>query len=110
MVKSSKTNVANLRKEFRTLISPRCCSLCDASAWLFQGSEYDPTLSLLYAKKDGCLGSGVKLIQPKFIIPWRYKNRKTGAITWKIIHQCGSHLKDAENETIVVNCIKMLTW
>ncbi|KAI8906020.1 ethylene-responsive protein kinase Le-CTR1-domain-containing protein, partial [Gorgonomyces haynaldii] len=81
----------------------QCCSLCDPQKWIFQGSEYDPTFSLLYARKDGCIGSYVKLQDPKFIIPWRYKNRKTSAISWKIIHQCGTQVKDAESETIVVN-------
>jgi hypothetical protein len=77
--------------------------MCDAQKWQFQGTEYDPTISLIYAKKDGCISSAIQLCNPKFIVPWRYKNKKTGQISWKIIHQTTHHIKDAENETIVVN-------
>ncbi|KAJ3323413.1 hypothetical protein HDV06_001933 [Boothiomyces sp. JEL0866] len=80
-----------------------CCYLCDADKWIFRGSEYDPSISLLYAAMDGCIPAKVLLTNPKFIIPWRYKNRKTLAISWKIIHMCGSQVTDAECETIVVN-------
>ncbi|KAJ3000146.1 hypothetical protein HDV02_000429 [Globomyces sp. JEL0801] len=80
-----------------------CCLLCDHSNWIFLGSEYDPHITLLYAHMDGCIPSSVKLTDPKFIIPWRYKNRKTGAISWKVIHMCGSQVTDAECETIIVN-------
>ena len=50
-----------------------CCALCDHDFWIFQGSEYDPFISLLYGKNDGCIPFEVKLKNPKFIIPWRYK-------------------------------------
>lgn len=79
------------------------CVLCDAQNWIFVGSEYDPAISLLYARNDGCLSSTVILTSPKFIVPWRYKNKHTGSISWKIIHQTGEHIKDAECETIVIN-------
>ena len=58
---------------------------------------------MLYAKMDGCIPSAVKLVNSKFIIPWRYKNRRTGAISWKVIHMCGRNIEDAECETLVVN-------
>lgn len=80
-----------------------CCALCNHALWIFQGSEYDPEVSLLYAKNDGCIPFEVKLKNPKFIIPWRYKNRRTGSISWKIIHLCGENVEDAESETIAVN-------
>ncbi|KAJ8323975.1 hypothetical protein O5D80_007196 [Batrachochytrium dendrobatidis] len=80
-----------------------CCGLCDPRNWIYQGSEYNPAISRLYANMDGCIPSSVKLTAPKFIIPWRYKNRKTGAVSWKIIHMCGDNIQDAECETIVVN-------
>lgn len=54
------------------------------------------------ARKDGCLASNVILTDPKFLIPWRYINRKTKSIIWKIIHQTHD-LSNPENETIVVN-------
>jgi hypothetical protein len=52
---------------------------------------------------DGCIPSSVLLNRPKFIVPWRYRNRKTAAISWKIIHMCGENIEDAECETIVIN-------
>lgn len=63
-----------------------CCSLCDHQNWTFQGSEYNPEITELYSLNDGCIPSHVKLYNPKFIVPWRYKNRRSGAISWKIIH------------------------
>lgn len=83
-----------------------CCALCEHQDWIFQGSEYNPSISMLYAQNDGCIPFDVKLIKPKFIIPWRYKNRRTGKISWKIIHMCGDQVEDAECETIVVNCLR----
>jgi hypothetical protein len=59
-----------------------CCSLCEPHNWIFQGSQYDPNLSKLYAQMDGCIPSSVLLTKPKFIVPWRYRNRKTGAVSW----------------------------
>jgi hypothetical protein len=97
------------------------CKVCNPEAWIFRGNEFDPTISLLYALKDGCLASNVKLIDPKFIIPWRYINRRSGQITWKIIHQTMDEIKDAErfvcllksSETIVVNFYRdttLMAW
>ncbi|KAJ3035090.1 hypothetical protein HDV00_004312, partial [Rhizophlyctis rosea] len=40
---------------------------------------------------------------PKFIIPWRYKNKRTGEISWKIFHLCGDKVVSADSETIIVN-------
>ena len=61
---------------------------------------------MLYAKMDGCIPSSVKLVNSKFIIPWRYKNRRTEAVTWKVIHMCGRNIEDAECETLVVNLFR----
>ncbi|ORY44729.1 hypothetical protein BCR33DRAFT_716696, partial [Rhizoclosmatium globosum] len=80
------------------------CALCDADAWTFSGSQYDPYLTLLYAERDGCIPSSVVTTYPKFIIPWRYKNKRTGEITWKIFHLSGSDkITSADSETIIVN-------
>jgi hypothetical protein len=79
------------------------CTLCDHENWIFHGSEYNPEITLLYSQMDGCIPASVKLVNPKFIIPWRYKNRKSGKVSWKIIHMCGTAMDDAECETIVVN-------
>lgn len=46
-----------------------CCSLCDHDNWIFQGSEYNPTITIMYAQNDGCIPSSVLLHNPKFIIP-----------------------------------------
>jgi hypothetical protein len=83
-----------------------CCALCKHDQWIFQGSEYDPSITVLYAQMDGCIPASVKLLDPKFIIPWRYKNRRSGKVSWKIIHMCGSNMEDAECETIVVNTFR----
>ncbi|KAL2915885.1 hypothetical protein HK105_204586 [Polyrhizophydium stewartii] len=102
-----ETQVASLRPQSAKPVHccgvPRTLGMCDPAKWVFQGSEYDSALTLMYARMDGCIPSYVKLVEPKFIIPWRYKNRKTGAISWKIIHMCGDNVQDAESETIVVN-------
>ncbi len=87
--------------ESKNIVS--CCSLCKVDEWMFQGSQYDPNITLLYARNDGCIPPEVLLTEGKFIIPWRYKNRRTGAVSWKIIHMCGTQIEDAECETIVVN-------
>ncbi len=73
-----------------------CCSLCDPKAWIFDGSEYDAYMTCLYAEKDGCIPSSVVTKLPKFIIPWRYKNRKTGEISWKIYHLHKDKIHGAE--------------
>ncbi|KAJ3223274.1 hypothetical protein HK099_001315 [Clydaea vesicula] len=83
-----------------------CCFLCDPESWIFDGSQYDSYLSCLYAEKDGCIPSSVVTKLPKFIIPWRYQNRRTGAISWKIFHYHKEKINGAENETIVVNPYK----
>ncbi|KAJ3330755.1 hypothetical protein HDU76_004928 [Blyttiomyces sp. JEL0837] len=79
------------------------CALCDPDTWTFNGSQYDPFLSLLYAERDGCIPSSVVTAYPKFIVPWRYKNKRTGEITWKIFHLSGDKITSADSETIVVN-------
>ncbi|KAJ3240168.1 hypothetical protein HDU78_002461 [Chytriomyces hyalinus] len=85
--------------------SPRIgpCALCDPDTWTFSGSQYDPYLTLLYAERDGCIPSSVVISYPKFIIPWRYKNKRTSEITWKIFHLSGDKITSADSETIVVN-------
>ncbi|KAJ3004311.1 UNVERIFIED_CONTAM: Nitrogen permease regulator 2, partial [Siphonaria sp. JEL0065] len=82
------------------------CALCDPDAWTFNGSQYDPFLTLLYAERDGCIPSSVITVYPKFIIPWRYKNKRTGEITWKIFHLTADKITSADSETIVVNPAK----
>ncbi|KAI8851784.1 hypothetical protein BC829DRAFT_386013 [Chytridium lagenaria] len=82
------------------------CALCDPDSWTFHGSQYDPFLSLLYAERDGCIPSSVVTPYPKFIVPWRYKNKKTGEITWKIFHLSGDKVTSADSETIIVNPAK----
>ncbi|KAJ3189589.1 hypothetical protein HK101_008887 [Irineochytrium annulatum] len=82
------------------------CALCDPDAWLFHGSQYDPALSLLYAERDGCIPSSVVAPFAKFVVPWRYKNRRTGEITWKIFHLSGDKITSADSETIIVNGTK----
>ncbi|RKO91891.1 hypothetical protein BDK51DRAFT_34188 [Blyttiomyces helicus] len=62
---------------------------CDPTAWIFYGSEYDPTISNMYAEKDGCIPSSTVLTHPKFVVPWRYRNKRTGEISWKIFHLAG---------------------
>lgn len=79
------------------------CALCDPDSWTFKGSQYDPFLTLLYAERDGCIPSSVVTRFPKFIVPWRYKNKRTGEITWKIFHLTGDKITSADSETIVVN-------
>jgi hypothetical protein len=73
-----------------------CCSLCNPKNWVFQGSTYDPLITRIYAENDGCISSSILLKDPKFIVPWRYKNKRTGEISWKVIHMCGSQIRDAE--------------
>ncbi|KAJ3410843.1 hypothetical protein HDV05_003169 [Chytridiales sp. JEL 0842] len=82
------------------------CTLCDPDTWTFNGSQYDPFLSLLYAERDGCIPSSVVTTYPKFIVPWRYKNRRTQEISWKIFHLSGDKITSADSETIVVNPAK----
>ncbi|KAJ3395294.1 hypothetical protein HDU84_000061 [Entophlyctis sp. JEL0112] len=82
------------------------CALCDPDTWTFSGSQYDPYLTLLYAERDGCIPSSLVTKFPKFIVPWRYKNRRTGEITWKIFHLSGDKITSADSETIVVNPFK----
>ncbi|KAI9208118.1 ethylene-responsive protein kinase Le-CTR1-domain-containing protein [Polychytrium aggregatum] len=83
-----------------------CCALCDPESWTFQGSQYDSSLAHLYADTDGCIPSSVILNYPKFIVPWRYRNKKTGAISWKIFHLCGGKVESSDSETIIVNPFK----
>ncbi|KAI9310544.1 ethylene-responsive protein kinase Le-CTR1-domain-containing protein [Zopfochytrium polystomum] len=84
------------------------CALCDPENWTFHGSQYDPFLTLLYAERDGCIPSSVVTTYPKFIVPWRYKNKRTGEITWKIFHLSGDKITSADSETIIVNPSKDL--
>ncbi|KAJ3089941.1 hypothetical protein HK102_005086 [Quaeritorhiza haematococci] len=83
-----------------------CCSLCDPEKWIFDGSQYDSYLTRIYAEKDGCIPSSVVNRMPKFIVPWRYKNKRTGDVSWKIYHLHRDKIKGPENETIVVNPYK----
>jgi hypothetical protein len=80
-----------------------CCHFCDPKEWLFNGTKYSPDLTLLYARNDGCIPSTVNTSSEKFIVPWRYKNKRTGDISWRIYHLSGDRITGAENETIVVN-------
>merc|ERR1719354_761391 len=46
-----------------------CCSLCDRSNWIFQGSQYQPEPSLEYADANGCVPYNKLLNRAKFIVP-----------------------------------------
>jgi hypothetical protein len=74
----------------------RPCSLCCPENWIFNGSEYDPKITRLYAAMDGCIPSSTLLSTPKFIIPWRYTNKRTGDVVWKIYHLQKEFIKGAE--------------
>ncbi|TPX59859.1 hypothetical protein SpCBS45565_g07648 [Spizellomyces sp. 'palustris'] len=52
---------------------------------------------------DGCIPSSVITRGEAFVVPWRYKNRRTSMISWKIFHLCKDDIVDADSETIVVN-------
>ncbi|KAJ3133037.1 hypothetical protein HK100_004763 [Physocladia obscura] len=92
-------------RQMPTYLQPKlgACALCNPDLWTFSGSQYDPFLTLLYAERDGCIPSSIVTLYPKFIIPWRYKNKRTGEITWKVFHLSGERITSADSETIVVN-------
>jgi hypothetical protein len=50
----------------------------------------------MYAQKDGCLPSFTCTKLAKFIIPWKYRNKLTGQVSWKIYHLKGDEITGAE--------------
>ncbi|KAI9094980.1 hypothetical protein DFS34DRAFT_628002 [Phlyctochytrium arcticum] len=105
---------------------------CRSRSFRFNREEFDPHLTHLYASTDGCIPSstltrvGQWVIKQQnanqivtatqsseatdaesdpvgFVIPWRYKNRKTGMVSWKVFHLCCDDIVDADSETIIVS-------
>ncbi|KAI8995831.1 ethylene-responsive protein kinase Le-CTR1-domain-containing protein [Gaertneriomyces semiglobifer] len=78
---------------------------CNPVEFTFTSIRFDPYITGVYAQFDGCIPSHISTRQQAFIIPWRYKNRKSGAISWKIFHLGVADIFNADCETIVVDPI-----
>lgn len=76
---------------------------CSSPEWKFNGNTFEPSISLLYACKDASIPSSIRLTAPNFIVPWRYQNRTTHQLSWKIIHITHPTVLEAESETLVVS-------
>ncbi len=78
-------------------------ALCDMKRLIINASQYSPTITNMYAEKDGCIPATIKLNTQKFVIPWRYKNKKTGVVSWKLYHLENEEMDGPESEIIAVN-------
>ncbi|KAJ3154113.1 hypothetical protein HDU86_005040 [Geranomyces michiganensis] len=77
---------------------------CNPASSLFAGTRYDPTISLHYAATNGTIPSTTSApAHVPFFVPWRYRNRASGKVSWKVFHLCVAAIDGAEAEVVVVD-------
>ncbi|KAJ3184501.1 hypothetical protein HDU87_003901 [Geranomyces variabilis] len=77
---------------------------CNAAASLFTGTRYNTSVTLYYAATNGTIPSTTHApTHVPFFIPWRYRNRASGKVSWKVFHLCAAAIDGAEAEVVVVD-------
>ncbi|KAJ3171111.1 hypothetical protein HDU88_008147 [Geranomyces variabilis] len=77
---------------------------CNAAASLFAGIRYNTSVTLYYAATNGTIPSTTHApAHVPFFIPWRYRNRASGKVSWKVFHLCAAAIDGAEAEVVVVD-------
>ncbi|KAI8916920.1 ethylene-responsive protein kinase Le-CTR1-domain-containing protein [Powellomyces hirtus] len=81
---------------------------CNPHTHTFNGTFYNPEISSLYASTNGSIPSSIDTTRAggAFYIPWRYRNRSSARISWKVFHLCRAAIDGPEAEVVVVDTVK----